>query len=290
MTVEPLGALSVEEVALVTQNCEERAFGKGQALCRQGAAPDSFHVIVDGEVEVSGPEHGQAVLGPGRTLGLLTMLSRLEAGLEATARSDARTLEMSAEVLSEVMEDRISILFSLIRRITRETLVLRRKVPDGARLGGAQRFPELESAPRIDLVARLRVLRRGSLFRRAGVGTLVQMATAIEERRAPAGTVLWRAGDPTGFFYLVIGGTVACRRPGGATFFAEAGYPLGNLESQAGEPRWYTAVAETPVILLRGSTEKFRDVLEDNPDVAMDFLGQVALGRINVAREPLSTR
>jgi hypothetical protein len=155
-------------------------------------------------------------------------------------------------------------------------------VPEGTRLGGTVTFPELVATHRIDLVARLRVLRTSSIFRRAGVGSLVQMATSIEERRLPAGSVLWNAGDPSGFFYLVIDGTIACRRPGGATFFAASGYPLGNLESQAGEPRWYTAVAETPVILLRGNTEGFRDILEENPDVAMDFLGLVALGRIQL--------
>ncbi|MEZ4655891.1 MAG: hypothetical protein R3E12_20465 [Candidatus Eisenbacteria bacterium] len=68
-------------------------------------------------------------------------------------------------------------------------------------------------------------------------------------------------------------------------FFADVGYPLGNLESQAGAPRWYSAVAETPLVLLRGWTESFRDLLEDNAEVALDFLGQVAAGRIQIERE-----
>lgn len=284
MNLNPLGDLSVEEAALVTQNCEERAYGKGDLLFPHGGPIDSFHVIVAGEVQVSGAEHGTSVLGSGRTLGLLTMLSRLETGVDAVARGDVRTLEMRADVLAEVMEDRMSILFSAITRIMRETLALRRNVPAGTRLGGSVTFPELAAQPRIDLVARLRVLRGSSIFRRAGVGTLVQMATSIEEQRVSAGGVLWRAGDPSGSFYLVIQGTIACRRPGGVTFFADAGYPLGNLESQAGEPRWYTAVAETPVVLLRGLTEGFRDMLEENPDVAMDFLGLAALGRINLGQ------
>src|SRR5690606_14294163 len=112
------------------------------------------------------------------------------------------------------------------RRIMRETLEARRNVPDGTRLGGAVTFPELVATPRIDLVARLRVLRKSSIFRRAGVGTLVQMATSIEERRLLAGSVLWSAGDPSGFFYLVIDGSIACRLPSGVTFSATAGYPL----------------------------------------------------------------
>lgn len=286
LNVNPLGALSVEETALVAQNCEERAYGKGEALSRKDAATDSFHIVVEGEVQVSGAEHGEAVLGPGRTLGLLTMLSRLESGLDAVARTDVRTLQMRSDVLAEVMEDRISILFSALTRISRETLALRRDVPEGTRLGGGVSFPKLAAMPRIDLVARLRVLRQTSIFRRAGVGALVQVAASIEDRRASAGEVLWRAGDPSGFAFLVIQGTVACRQPSRTSFFAEPGYFLGNLESHAGEPRWYTAVAETPVVLLRSDTEGFRDVLEENPDVALDYLGLAALGRIALG-EPI---
>lgn len=288
MNANPFGPISVEEAALVAQNCEERAYGKGDVLFEKGGPIDSFHIVSSGEVQVSGAEHGDRVLGPGRTIGFLSMLSRIETGLDAVARGDVRTLQMRADVLSEVMEDRVSILFGALRRIMRETLEVRRNVPEGTRLGGAVTFPELVATPRIDLVARLRVLRKSSIFRRAGVGTLVQMATSIEERRLLAGSVLWSAGDPSGFFYLVIDGSIACRLPSGVTFSATAGYPLGNLESQAGEPRWYTAVAETPAILLRGDTEGFRDVLEENPDVAMDFLGLAALGRI-LLREPTPT-
>ena len=286
MNVNPFGSLSVEEAALVAQNCEERAYGKGEVLFQDGSPIDSFHILSAGEVQVSGAEHGDRVLGPGSAIGLLSMLSRLETGLDAVARSDVRTLQMRADVLAEVMEDRISILFGAIRRIMRETLAVRRHVPAGTRLGGTETFPELVATPRIDLVARLRVLRKSSIFRRAGVGSLVQMATSIEERRLSAGSTLWNAGEPSGFFYLVIDGSIACRRAVEGAFFATSGDPLGNLESQAGEPRWYTAVAETPVILLRGDTEGFRDILEENPDVAMDFLGLAALGRIQL-REPV---
>src|SRR5690606_17858179 len=180
MNANPFGPISVEEAALVAQNCEERAYGKGDVLFEKGGPIDSFHIVSSGEVQVSGAEHGDRVLGPGRTIGFLSMLSRIETGLDAVARGDVRTLQMRADVLSEVMEDRVSILFGALRRIMRETLEVRRNVPEGTRLGGAVTFPELVATPRIDLVARLRVLRKSSIFRRAGVGTLVQMATSIE--------------------------------------------------------------------------------------------------------------
>jgi CRP-like cAMP-binding protein len=284
MTVDFLRGLSPEEVSLLAQNVEERAFGKGETILAAGSIPELFHTIVNGEVAASGIEHGETVLGPGRVLGLLTTLARLEEGLQATARTEVRTLSMRSDVLAEVMEDRMSILLHLIRHIAKGTLALRRHIPDGTVLGRGATF-EVGSSGRIDLVTRLGLLRRSAIFRRAGVGTLVQLASTIEDRRIPGGQRLWSAGDPSGYFYLVVEGTVRCELPGGTRFYATAGYPLGNLESQAVEPRWYDAVTESPVVALRSEIERFRDVLEDNVDVAMDFLGQVALSRISVGRE-----
>ncbi|MEZ4655892.1 MAG: Crp/Fnr family transcriptional regulator [Candidatus Eisenbacteria bacterium] len=198
LRVEPLGSLSTEEAMFVAQNCEERAFGKGETIFEAGSPPGRFHVVVEGEIAASGVEHGERVLEAGATLGLLTMLSHLPEGLAATARTDARTLEMSFDVLSDVMEDRISILFSLLGKIQREILTLRRHIPHGARLGGEQQFPDLADATRIDLVTRLKALRRTSIFRRAGVGALVQIGASIEEHRVEAGTSLGKPGTRAG--------------------------------------------------------------------------------------------
>ena len=71
----------------------------------------------------------------------------------------------------------------------------------------------------------------------------------------------------------------------GTRFRAGPGYPLGNLENLAGEPRWYTAVAETPVVALEGASDVFIDVLEDHFEMAQGFLASIATGLITLLQE-----
>ena len=65
------------------------------------------------------------------------------------------------------------------------------------------------------------------------------------------------------------------------TFTGGPGYPLGNIEALAEHPRWYDAVALTDMVTLRGDHETLFDVLEDDFDVALDFLRAMAQGAIH---------
>jgi hypothetical protein len=51
---------------------------------------------------------------------------------------------------------------------------------------------------------------------------------------------------------------------------------VGNLESLAGDPRWFLARAETPLVVLRFETAAFLDQLEDHFDMAVDFMAALA--------------
>lgn len=58
------------------------------------------------------------------------------------------------------------------------------------------------------------------------------------------------------------------------------GYPRGNLESQCNAPRWYEAVAETPVTAFFNETDAFLDTIEQHFEMALDFLATMASGLI----------
>ena len=49
----------------------------------------------------------------------------------------------------------------------------------------------------------------------------------------------------------------------------------------AGVTRWYDAVCQTPVVALSGDVEILFDLFEDNPDVALAFLAQIAGVHLN---------
>jgi CRP-like cAMP-binding protein len=95
----------------------------------------------------------------------------------------------------------------------------------------------------------------------------------------PAGHVFWREGDRATRICLVVEGNVACassRAGAPFSFRVGPGRPLGVLESVAGEPRWFDAVAETPGVLIEDDVERLIDLFEDNTDVALDYLAWVS--------------
>ena len=93
-----------------------------------------MHVIVDGQVRVSGDEHGETVLGPGEAIGMLTLLARDDNGIEAVADTDTVTLALRADDLFDAFESDFGLLYSQTRYLATETLRLRRQVPAGTYL------------------------------------------------------------------------------------------------------------------------------------------------------------
>ena len=287
-SVNVLGELSSPELATMAQHTQERFFRKGSVILSQGQPVQSFHVVADGRVAVEGDEHGRAVLGPKqKVLGFLTMLAHYEerhcdVGLRATAETDVTTLEIEADDFYDVLEDHSSMLHYVIKNLARFMLHERREMSSGTYLAPGEGL--LKTSDReLDLVERLVFLRRGTALELANMDTLVELARNMEELRFDRGDVLWEPGAPSGFVYIIAGGTVRCNfKAEGHHFRAGPGYPLGNIESLAAEPRWFQAVAESPLVILRGSTDVFLDVVEDHFEMARGFVAAMALGIIRV--------
>ena len=76
---------------------------------------------------------------------------------------------------------------------------------------------------------------------------------------------------------MLVDGRVACSAPiEGFSLQPQPGFPLGGLDAVAGTARWYDAVCESPVVTLSGDVEILFDLFEDNADVAMAYLAQLA--------------
>jgi CRP-like cAMP-binding protein len=281
-SLEALRELPRDELAVLAQQSRERHFARGTALFRSGEPVGGSHLIVDGKVRATGSEHGDTVLGPGEVLGLLTLLSRSEQGLDAVAAADTVTLEIDGDDLADVFEDHFDILHNQLKSLSRRMLAERGRMPDGTYLAPAE---GLTSPPGgdLDLIQRLIFMRRN--LRRENIDGLVQVARQAREVQYAAGARLWSRGDSSGFSCVLVRGTVRCALDDeGRHFRCGPGYPLGNLESLAGEPRWYDAVSETPLVTLRVETDVMIDILEDHFEMAIGYLAGLAAGIIQ-ARE-----
>ncbi len=281
-------SLSNEAIAVVAQAVEERQFAKGETLHERGRPPGSTHLIVTGRVRASGGEYGHdTVLESGEPVGMLSMLARSEDGLDSVADTDVVTLELAFDEMRDLFEDHFELMTNQARNLAHRLLVVRKRIPNGTYLAPAEgRIPT--NRARFDLVDRLVFMTQGQVFQRSSVEAMLDLARGLEEVEFPEGTTLWNKGDPSGFMYLLASGGVRCEVEPGRVFRAGAGYPVGNLESQAGEARWYTAVTETPMRALLSRTDTLLDILEDHFETAMEFLAAMARGTMNVLLEARS--
>jgi CRP-like cAMP-binding protein len=286
-TLGPLEALDLADIAVFAENAQEGQFAPGETILRAGERACSYHVITEGRVRAEGGEYPEpAVLGPRDGFGFLPMLAGLPEGLQATAEEATLTLMFEDDVIHDILEDHFSVLLNLVRNLARIMLVERRRIPPSTYLAPAeglfQKTPE-----RIDLVERIVLIRRpGSPFANSSLEALAQLARSTPEVRFREGQTVWRIGEPSPLMYVIVSGRIVCTGADGAVLFrAGPGYPLGNLERLCGQPRWFTAVCETPVVALRGDTEDFLDILEDHFDMARDFVSAMARNLIALRRE-----
>lgn len=248
----------------------EDSFARGATLCRTGERLDRLHIVIDGRVRVRSGEYGDEHVGTEQAVGTLSLLSRDDNGLDAVAETDTLTLTLRADDLFGAFEDDFGILHNQIRDLAAQALLLRSRIPEGTYLAPAKDLNEVPPGD-VDLVQRLLFLRRGVL-RNANMDALITMAQGMRTARFEPNTKLWQIGTPSGFLYAILSGRVRCTTEDGTQFACGPGYPLGNLESQCGAPRWYEAVTDTAITALRGDINGFLDVLEQHSEMAIDFV------------------
>lgn len=268
--------LPLDEVSLVAQNVEEVRFRPGEELVADQRGAGRAYILVQGSVLVEGPGPEPPRVRAGEGIGFVSLLAGQDLTQICRAETEVAALELTRDVFWDLLEDRFPIFLAVARHAATELLLHRQAIADGTVLSGAVEPPPIPPDRPIELVERLVAMRRAGTFREASLDALIELTRSFEELRLSAGTRLWRVWEPSGFTHFVISGRVRCELPDGRVFRATVGYPLGNLESQAREPRWYTAVAETNLVTFRQETDFFHDVMEDHFDLAEEFLTALA--------------
>lgn len=288
-TLPQLQGIATRDLTVLSRQAEEVVLRRGDLVLREGRPVDRFFVIVSGRIAVFG--HGREIVscGSGENVGIIPALSRVEPHFEARAATETVALAFELDAILAALEENFRLLQNMLRNVAAYHLQIMPQI-----VAGSRRVPwtgEAVSLPKrsLDAVERLVLLRRGNIFRNLGLEALMLMATSMRQERWAQGTEFWQPGETADHLLVILEGEVECRLPDGGTFEAGRGYPLGNLETLARGERWYTPVARTDVTTLRGNHEALFDVLEDDFDVALDFLSAVATGAMK-AVEMLAER
>ena len=271
-----LSGLPASEVAALADAAQERFFPRSEVVFREGAMAHAILFVVEGRLANFRRGIQVGTVGPGQGIGGMPVLARAEYGSQVVAEEDTLALEIDADAVADVLEDRLPVLQHLLRETSRQALELMLE----NRLDPTVVFPmppgELPGSEQLDLVDRLLLLRRMPVFDRTSVTALAELARTMAQVRFEAGTALWHAGEPAAHLVMIYNGSVRARVPGGVEFSAGPGFPLGALEALGQRPRWYDAVATTPVVGLYGQTDVLVDLFEDNFEMAMDYLAVIA--------------
>jgi CRP-like cAMP-binding protein len=83
-------------------------------------------------------------------------------------------------------------------------------------------------------------------------------------------------GDHGDHVLFLVAGNVRCTTATGKSFVYGPGTGVGGIDLVADKPRWYGAVAETPVLALNGYADAFVDMLEPDFSLAKGFLENLA--------------
>ena len=287
-----LAGLPAAELATLAERASERFFHKGDTILREGQPVTAIYLVVEGALAIRRRGRFVARVGPGAGVGGLGLFARDPDGAEVLAEEDTLSLELDSDTVLEVLEDRFPVLLHILRDIARQVvdLIVRLRLDTfGANPGFEM---PVDPSRELDLVERIFFLRKMAVFERASVNALAELSRQTAQVRFPAGITLWHEGDPSPSIYLVLSGTIVGRSEArGLQLRFGPGTALGAVEATADMRRFFDAVTETEVVALHGSLEALIDVLEDNFEMAMDYLAALArfMLRIVESRLPQET-
>lgn len=267
--MDTLGAADLAGLATVAR---ERPFRRGDVLQAGGVPARCVHALAEGSAtlrwEGKPLRRFEAPFG----FGLHDVLGGGADTAEVVAETPGVTLEIPADEVLELLEDNFQLLHRTLLFFAGEfaslqrSLELRGLLPRGPAEPGP--YPERP----LGFAQRLALVRRRGPFWAAGVEPLAQLVRRQPELRVEPGTVLWRAGDPSGWGGAIVHGVVRCVNASERREFRLGRESaLGLSEALTGAPRPYDAVAETRLVLLRSDGEALLDVFEDSPELGLSF-------------------
>lgn len=116
--------LSDDALSAVISEAAMRKFATGDALMRKGDAADSFFVILNGHLKVvttdaKGDEIVINKVGPGETVGEMSLIDQQSRSAGVIALEDVVALELTKEVLFELMTKRSDVTFGILQGYSR---------------------------------------------------------------------------------------------------------------------------------------------------------------------------
>lgn len=256
--------LDDDDLIRIAEHGQIRRFKKGSLLMREGSPLERVFVLAEGHVTIrQGGRLVTEMRGQGG-IGFIAVFAGARTGPEARAEADSTVLELPAEVVRVNAFESAPIARNALRLLASALLERRSNLPPDDGEAGVGEWRDRA----LTVVERVLLIRRTPLLGAAHLDAIAELARRSEEVRIPAGETVWKVGDTGSFSLRIDYGKVRCSNDKGESVVVAAGSVIGALDSLAGAPRVYHAVAETPVIAFRIEQATQLAVLEVHPQLA----------------------
>ena len=291
--------LADEAIFQLTGVIHEEFKDTGSVLFGHGSEEQDLYILERGSVQLRRPTpYGSIDMRKVEVRDFFGEINFADPGrrpVEAIALEPSHLMRIEREALDELIEKSpdmgVQVYFSIWQKLAtglRHTNdKLKRFFPSEPQALPESLDPVNVTAQTIEVGPqdKVRLFREQGLSRRE----LLTLATFSKERHYPAGTYLFREGDPGREMYVVLDGTVRISKfiPGGgeeALAILRRGDFFGEIALVDGQPR--SADARThrgPATVLALHQSTVKDVLTMDPHAALEFLR--LLCRILAARE-----
>jgi hypothetical protein len=182
---------------------------------------------------------------------------------------------LTSAAIYTVATDRMTGLNELVRRqgeradseLVRETAMWAM-----ARLDDHQGRDTMADMARIEKMAFLQGI---DVFAECEAEEVLRTATIADERRVPAGEIIFQRDDPPDAMYCVVDGRIRLEVDGQESAVIGSGGRFGVVDILSGRPRHRTAIADAPSHLLVIEAEDFFDLLAGNVGIVRALFRQV---------------
>jgi CRP-like cAMP-binding protein len=275
-------AMTASELAPLAASMRSAKFEKGQVLLREDEPPKAFHMLLTGSVTMRRRGNEIRKISAPGGVGFLSLLARTGGGTEAVAEAHTETFELRADAIYELFEDHFPVLLGTMRWVA-ERLVLESQVQEPPPYDAySDGFDLPIGNGELGIVERIFLLRRTSGFKDANVNSMARLVRSMREVRLGAGESIWRPGDrASGMLFLVKGRMeLGWQHPEDGRRRVQVVGPgsiVGGPESLANRFRWNELITTEPAVFLQSSREAIIDVLEDDLEIALQFLSMMAV-------------
>lgn len=265
----PFEHLGTEALSLLAAAGREETVPTRTVLVHAGERAAAHYLPLAGRLRVL--SRGREVPLAQAQLGL-GALSMLAGGLlPADLVADAGT------VLLVIDEDALLALLEEHGRLSRAVLrVIATHLRDQRQSGPVPRTGDRVSAPpRLDLVARMLLLREALRLAGDGMGAVARLARVARGARFAPGTAAWSPGQVADIV-IVLEGALRLVRPGAGERRVNPVEVLGLVESVAGVPMKEQAIVLEPTTALVLSHPELSETIEDDDALSLELIRSFA--------------